>query len=610
MIYRVTAAGGGTGMLKRVSEAEAEATGAPRPVEEKTFRTHDGVELFYRHWPAVAGPTRGAVVLFHRGHEHSGRMAHLADELDLSEFAFFAWDARGHGRSPGKRGYSPSVGTSVRDVQSFVDHIGMEYGIAPEDMAVVAQSVGAVLVSAWAHDYAPKIRAMVLASPAFKVKLYVPFARAGLKLQQTLRGNFFVNSYVKAKFLSHDPERIASYDADPLITRPISEKILLGLYETAERVVADARAITIPTQLLISGSDFVVHHGPQHRFFERLGAAVKERHVLPGFFHDTFGERDRAVAVERARRFILDRFAAPLDRPPLFDADRLGYTRDEAEALASPLPPLSPRGLYWALTRLGLRLGGRLSDGIRLGHETGFDSGSTLDYVYRNEASGKLLLGRIVDRNYLNSIGWRGIRQRKLHAEELLREAMARLRRKAAPVRILDIAAGHGRYVLEALRDGAKPAAIVLRDYSDLNVEAGKRLIAEMGLGAIAQFRRGDAFDRDSLAAVEPRPTVGIVSGLYELFPDNSLVRRSLAGLAAAIEPGGYLVYTGQPWHPQLEMIARALTSHRQGQAWIMRRRTQAEMDELVEAAGFRKVAQRIDGWGVFTVSLAERIAQ
>ena len=43
-----------------------------------------------------------------------------------------------------------------------------------------------------------------------------------------LRGNFFVNTYVKAKFLTHDPERIASYDADPLITRPIAVNILLG----------------------------------------------------------------------------------------------------------------------------------------------------------------------------------------------------------------------------------------------------------------------------------------------------------------------------------------------------------------------------------------------
>jgi hypothetical protein len=39
-----------------------------------------------------------------------------------------------------------------------------------------------------------------------------------------------------------------------------------------------------------------------------------------------------------------------------------------------------------------------------------------------------------------------------------------------------------------------------------------------------------------------------------------------------------------------------------------MRRRTQAEMDQLVEQAGFEKVAQRIDEWGIFTVSLARRV--
>jgi hypothetical protein len=54
-------------------------------------------------------------------------------------------------------------------------------------------------------------------------------------------------------------------------------------------------------------------------------------------------------------------------------------------------------------------------------------------------------------------------------------------------------------------------------------------------------------------------------------------------------------------------MIARALTSHRAGQAWVMRRRTQGEMDQLVAAAGFRKIEQRIDRWGIFTVSLAIR---
>jgi hypothetical protein len=51
-------------------------------------------------------------------------------------------------------------------------------------------------------------------------------------------------------------------------------------------------------------------------------------------------------------------------------------------------------------------------------------------------------------------------------------------------------------------------------------------------------------------------------------------------------------------------MIARVLTN-RDGQPWIMRRRTQQEMDDLVRAAGFRKLDMEIDDYGIFTVSLA-----
>ncbi len=132
-------------------------------------------------------------------------------------------------------------------------------------------------------------------------------------------------------------------------------------------------------------------------------------------------------------------------------------------------------------------------------------------------------------------------------------------------------------------------------------------MIAGRGMSSRVRFERGDAFNNDELAALKPRPTLGIVSGLYELFPDNALVRRSLAGLAAAIEPGGMLLYTGQPWHPQLKTIAWSLTSHKDNKAWVMRIRTQGEMDALVYEAGFDKCAQLIDEFGIFTVSMAVR---
>ena len=580
-----------------------------REAQDSHFVTHDGTSLFYRFWPALSEKPKGVIVLLHRGHEHSGRVSHLVDELGLDDYAFYAWDARGHGNSPGVRGFSPSFGASVRDLDSFVAYIRNETGVKNEDVALIAQSVGAVLAATWVHGYAPNIRALVMASPAFDIKLYVPLAKEGIALWQKLKGTFYVNSYVKPQFLTHDRERIESYRTDPLITRPIASHILLQLYEAAKRVVDDARAITVPTQLLISGSDFVVRPTPQHRFFENLGSRIKERHVLKGFYHDTLGERDRKPALTLIHDFIEARFAEAPQRADLTDAHIAGHTRDEADKLSSPLPLLSPRGLYWASTRASIGFGSLLSNGLSVGRRTGFDSGSTLDYVYENEARGLGPGGKLIDKQFLEAIGWRGIRQRKVHLEELIRHAIRRLESEGRSTNILDIACGHGRYVIDAVvRAGELPNSIHLRDYSPINVLAGRKLIKERGLDAIAHMEEGDAFDEESLARITPQPDLAIVSGLYELFPDNALINRSLSGLARVQKPGSLLIYTNQPWHPQLEMIARALTSHRGGQAWVMRRRTQGEMDQLVEKAGYRKIEQRIDQWGIFTVSIAERI--
>jgi hypothetical protein len=194
----------------------------------------------------------------------------------------------------------------------------------------------------------------------------------------------------------------------------------------------------------------------------------------------------------------------------------------------------------------------------------------------------------------------------------LLDQAITRLQSVEKPVRIVDIAAGAGRYVLGILSrraretNGGAPITALLRDYQEVNLQAARQLAASLGLSGAVTIEKGDAFDRESLAGLQPRPTIAIVSGLYELFPENAGLRRSLAGLAAAIDPGGYLLYTCQPWHPQVEFIARVLTN-REGKPWIMRRRTQGEMDELVRAAGFEKQEQLIDRWGIFTVSLAQR---
>jgi alpha-beta hydrolase superfamily lysophospholipase/SAM-dependent methyltransferase len=520
--------------------------------------------------------------------------------LGLKDVAIFAWDARGHGRSAGERGASDNFGTLVKDVDTFVRHVRDHHGFAFENMIVLAHSVGAVVVAAWVHDYAPPIRAMILATPAFRVRLYVPFAIPSLRLKEKFVGPGYVKSYVKAKMLTHDPVQAAQYEADPLIFRQIAVNVLLALHDAGTRLLADAGAIQLPTLMISAGRDWVVSLKAQREFFNGLSSPVKRMHVFPAAYHALFHERERSQVVDRVRDFILERFATPTVAPSLIAADKYGHTWEEYERLKLRGSP------HFALVRGGMKTGGRLSQGIGLGWRSGFDSGLTLDYVYENKPRGLTALGRLIDRNYLNSPGWRGIRQRKKNLETQLRWVIERVHAEGQPVRIVDIAAGGGRYLLETMHGLVHiPMTALLRDYKPENIDAATRFAAKLGLTNVT-VEIADAFDREAIASIKPRPTIAIVSGLFELFPENAGVLESLRGLADVIEPGGYLVYTNQPWHPQVEFIARVLRN-REGKPWIMRRRTTGEMDELVRVAGFEKSGMEVDEWGMFTVSVAHR---
>ena len=582
-----------------------ERKGNTRTATEHTFRTSDGVDLFYRAWQPATEMQR-AVVLFHRGHEHSARWQDFIERMGLNDTWFFAWDARGHGRSPGERGYAPSFGRMVQDADEFIRHLSTQFKLPIEGMAVVAQSVGAVLATAWVHDYAPPIRSLVIATPALRVKLYVPLAIPGLRLLRKFRPKAFIRSYVKPKMLTHDFEQARLYADDELISPQIAVNILLDLYDTSTRLIRNAGAIQTPTLLLMSGNDWVVEKLPQHRLFAKLSSPVKEKVVYPTFFHSTFWEKDRQQPIDQTRQFVISTFEKAEAAPSLLDADRSGFTRRKFDRLQCPLRFGSWPWLKFKVQRQMLNTLGRLSKGIQIGWSAGFDSGQSLDHVYRNSPEGFTFLGRWIDRGYLNSPGWRGIRQRKVHMQQLLDDGIDMLRSQGRPIRILDIAAGPGRYVLDTIvrqRDRGVDISATLCDRDFGGLTAGRKLAETMGVTSVV-YQQSDAFSAEAISTIEPRPTIAIVSGLYELFPGNEPVRESLRGLSAAVEPGGLLLYTDQPWHPQQEMIARVLPN-RDGEPWVMRCRSQAEMDQLVAAAGFEKVRMLIDNDGIFSVSMA-----
>lgn len=268
--------------------------------------------------------------------------------------------------------------------------------------------------------------------------------------------------------------------------------------------------------------------------------------------------------------------------------------------------------LRWKLLSTALRTAGRASAGISLGFRHGFDSGPMLDYVYENRARGRMLVGKLLDRVYLDAIGWRAIRARKEVLKDILTELIAERSGTGRGSIVLDVASGPGSYLQETwtrLRESGhhENVAVICRDMDPSGLEQGRRRAAALKLDNF-RYEQGDACDPVSLASVTPRPDIVVASGLYELL-DPTLIRRSMAGIQQVLTPGGFFVFTTQVSHPQLELIANTLTNRR-GEPWVMVCRSLEEVEGSARSAGFEVIGSRMERVGLFGITTCRNGAQ
>ena len=564
---------------------------------EGQFESFDQSKLFYRQWAPETNSNGKILILLHRGHEHSGRLDHIAMMDAFSGYSIYSYDNRGHGHTEEKATYE--FMNLVRDLDAFIKFVCSQENKKHQDIFIIANSVAGVVASTWVHDFAPQIAGMALVAPAFRIKLYVPFAKPLLKLAIQFKPDLNITSYVKSRFLTHDISEQKKYDSDDLITPNIPARQLTTLLDTAERVVNDARLIAVPTLVLSATQDYVVDSKIQGDFYANLSSPHKRFVRLEHFYHGVLYEQYAQLALDEISRFMDECFS--LEEISM-EETMVKETQRECDKITYGSLPLYKELAFKFQKALMARLG-YMSEGISIGLRYGFDSGVTLDHVYRNEARGTNKFGRFMDRNYLDSIGWKGIRQRKINSISSIEKSMQQLRKEGQDVRILDIAGGPARYLIELAEKNAD-ITVRVRDYQYQNIEEGQALAKQKGLTNI-EYEQADAFEQESYNRAAFSPNIVVVSGVFELFADNELVEKAIQGITSIIEDGGYLIYTGQPWHPQLEQIAKVLGNHQQGN-WIMRRRSQYELDRLFGKYGFSKLDMKIDDWGIFTVSVAQ----
>ncbi|MGW8380230.1 class I SAM-dependent methyltransferase family protein [Streptomyces sp. ODS28] len=256
---------------------------------------------------------------------------------------------------------------------------------------------------------------------------------------------------------------------------------------------------------------------------------------------------------------------------------------------------------------LVLRTAGRAAAGVRTGLGHGFGSGVMADYAYRAVPQPHPLLpllGRLADRRFLEQPCWSALRSRRDLLGRVLREEIAC---RGGEIRVLDVASGPGRYLLDLLVE-EQPGGqlrVVCRDLAPESLRAGRRLALRCGLPEDSvTYERGDALDPAPLPG-GAAPDIVIASGLYELVPDDEAVRESLERLRGMLAPDGVLLFTTRLRHAEPDFAALA---GRDGDPAPVCR-TLEDMEGWAEKAGFGSGAVRSEreGTGHFAVTRCTR---
>ncbi|MDX1918488.1 MAG: class I SAM-dependent methyltransferase family protein [Candidatus Caenarcaniphilales bacterium] len=220
---------------------------------------------------------------------------------------------------------------------------------------------------------------------------------------------------------------------------------------------------------------------------------------------------------------------------------------------------------------------GQLSEGIRLGWRTGFDSGVILEYIYENQPRGITPLGIWLDELFLKHPVWNGVRSRRTF---LIQQIGNAIRHYEKPL-LFDLAAGVGSYLF------AQPpgkATIIAGDYESEAVERGKIKAEQSGRQDIL-FRHNNAFNLAEFAS--DRADILVASGFFDILTEDHQIQTVLKNGSTVTEAGARWVFTIQEHHPDLKMLQESLIDlHKR--PWKLVPRPAEKLIEWAEPLGWQ----------------------
>jgi len=272
---------------------------------EGTFSGFGELELYYQHWRPEKEP-KATLAVVHGFGEHSGRYGNVVDWFVPRGYAVYAFDLRGHGRSPGPRGYLNNWDELRGDVKSFLELVHEQ----EPDQAVflLGHSMGGLIVLEYVLHHPEGLAGVIGSGPLLAQAGVSPFLIALSKVLSSILPRLTLDTNLDATAISRDPAVVEAYVNDPLVHSLATPRLSTELTRAFEWTQAHAAEMRIPCLIVHGSADQLVPPEGSRVFYENMTLSDKERQVYEGYYHEVFNDvgKERVLAavetwVERHR---------------------------------------------------------------------------------------------------------------------------------------------------------------------------------------------------------------------------------------------------------------------------------------------------------------------
>ena len=178
---------------------------------------------------------------------------------------FLAFDLRGHGKSEGKRGHTPSYNQLMNDMEEVLKEVQNKYPDLP--CFLYGHSMGGNLVLNYLIRKKPKLKGAIVTSPWLQLafsptKLEMLFAQIIDKVYPS----FTMKNTIKTNFLSHNPLIEPEYINDPLVHKVITPRMFICIEQSGLWAIDHASELEVPLLLMHGSDDHITPSKPVKSF--------------------------------------------------------------------------------------------------------------------------------------------------------------------------------------------------------------------------------------------------------------------------------------------------------------------------------------------------------